>query len=131
MQIVTVTTYATNTSFFSQVSYKDGRRPQNCWFNVLHLTEEKTSSPLDTQAILLESINIYYFSVLCLFGAHLIYFYCPSPIDPDITGIKKLFREASKCYVKPEACHREFQFLLTYTKMLEGGFRFFFPNYHF
>lgn len=59
------------------------------------------------------------------------HFYCLSPIDPDITEIKKLFREASKCYVKPEAGHQEFQFLLTYTKMLEGGFRFFFPNFHF
>lgn len=42
-----------------------------------------------------------------------------------------LFKEAGKCYVKPEACHQEFQFLLNYTKMLEGVFSFFSPNYQF
>lgn len=59
------------------------------------------------------------------------HFYCPGPIDPDITEIKMLFKEAGKCYVKPEACHQEFQFLLNYTKMLEGVFSVFSPNYQF
>lgn len=36
-----------------------------------------------------------------------------------------LFREVGECYVKPEECHSEFQFLLTYTKMLEGVFTLF------
>lgn len=58
--------------------------------------------------------------MLCLLGAHLIHFSCPSPIDSDITEIKVLFREAGECYVKPEECHSELQFLLSYTKMLEG-----------
>lgn len=53
------------------------------------------------------------------------HFYCPNPIDSDITEIKMLFREAGECYVKPEDCHSELQFLLTCMKMLEGVFSLF------
>lgn len=57
------------------------------------------------------------------------HFYCPSPIDSDITEIKMLFREAGECYVKPVLPFRT-SVPTNLHENVGGSVHLIFSNYH-